>query len=67
MKYEGKPILIMLEEIRLYIVRKITINRQLAFKTKGFLQPKVKVKFEIAKIESGKWLTRAYLKWNACL
>ena len=56
MKSRGKPIITMLEEIRLYIVNKMTTQRQILSKTKGNLCPRIYDKLKTTKKDSGKWL-----------
>ena len=45
----------MVKDIKLYIVSKMTTDKQFASKTKGFVYLKVKDKLKSAKIENGKW------------
>jgi len=52
----GKPIIMMLEEIRLYIMKKMIIQRNRLSKFKGLLCPNVRAKLEENKQHSRVWV-----------
>ncbi|XP_031378546.1 uncharacterized protein LOC116193949 [Punica granatum] len=54
-KYRARPIINMLEEIRLYLMRKMNYSRNQIARYRGPITPTAQSKLEIAKRDSHKW------------
>lgn len=56
-KFRGKPILTMLEEIRLYLLRNMNNSGDQIERYKGPITPSTQSKLEQAKKESNSWIS----------